>query len=219
METLLVASISMLTLGVPMWMLHRLAVFWKKRNIVFPVGCGELAETLLKRHKLDYRVVFDSNASGRCDWRRKTIRLSYSREERHLAAVFQAAHEVGHAVRGPALFAGILLLFWGAYFAWLLMCLWGGFAWSKTAWPSALALIAFLFGVRTVDFWVDELKATRYARRELERLVADDAERLALRVHFIAYCLAHIVLPVSVSVALLWIGRLLWRLGVFWGGG
>ncbi|RPF49561.1 hypothetical protein EDD75_0378 [Thermodesulfitimonas autotrophica] len=214
-KVLLAISIPVLILGALMWMLHQLTVAWKRRKVDFPVGCGELTETLLKKHGLDYRIIHDSSTVGRCDWSRRTIWLGYGEKESHLAAVFQAAHEVGHAVHGPPLFGKVVRLFWGAYFAWLLACLWSGFTHNETGW--LLVPMALLFGVWTLDSWVDELRATWYARRELEGLTADRAAKTALQVHFFAYCLVSIALPVSFSVALLSTGELFRRFGALMG--
>lgn len=69
------------------------------------------------------------------------------------------------------------------------------------------------------DFWFDETRATRYALRKLEQAAPGPKERLALRAHSAAYCLAHVVFPVSFGAALLACGRLSWRFGAYLGGG
>lgn len=192
---------------------------WEKRRIVFPVTCRELAEALLRENSLNYEVVCGgSRVPGRCDWKRRTIYLSYESENRCLAAVFQAAHEVGHAFHGPMPVVRALSLFWGAYLVWLLLCLWGGLAWSEGTWRLLLAVMACLFGVRIVDSWFDELRATRYSRNQLKKLVVGDTEKRALQLHFAAYCLTHIVLPVSFSAAFLSGGRVFWCFGKLLGG-
>lgn len=195
-------------------MLDWLGRFWERRSISFPVSCGELAQSLVKEK--GYGVAFQA-ASGRCDWKKRTVSLSYGEERNHLAAVFQAAHEAGHAVHGPTLVSRLLFVFWGIYFVWMLVCFWGGFV--GMPWLPIILPMAGLFGIRVVDFCFDELRATRYARRKLERVAPGQKEKSALRVHFTMHCLAHIVISVAFAALLLAGGRVIWGLGAFWGGG
>jgi len=218
-KELLLIAVCLLPWGVMIILLHWLSRYWEMRKISFPVGCKELANILLIENGLTYRVVCEAETAGRCDWKQKIIYLSYGEDKKHLAAVFQAAHEVGHAVRGPSLLTRILPVFWGLYLFWLLLCFVVGFIWVETAWLVIALPMAALFGIRTVYHWYDELGATWFARAMLDRLTSGKAERLAIRVHFAAYCLTHTVLPISFSMALFACGRFFWQLGLHWGGG
>ncbi|MBF7082411.1 zinc metallopeptidase [Desulfallas sp. Bu1-1] len=218
MKELLLIAVCLLPWGVMIILLHWISRYWEMRKVLFPVGCKELADTLLKENALNYRVVCEAKTAGRCDFKHKTIHLSYGEDKKHLAAVFQAAHETGHAVRGPSLLTRILPVFWGLYMLWLLLCFVVGFVWDEAAWLVIALPMAALFGIRTVDSWFDELGATRFARTVLDRLTPGKTEKLAIRIHFAAYCLTHIVLPVSFSLALLICGRIFWQLGLDWGG-
>lgn len=215
-DELLLIALCLLPWGVMIILLHWISRYWEMRKILFSVSCKELANNLLKENGLTYRVVCETETAGRCDWKQKTIYLSYGNDKKHLAAVFQAAHEAGHAVRGPSLLTRILPVFWGLYLFWLLLCFVVGFIWDETAWLVIALPMVTLFGMRTVDSWLDELGATRFAKTMLDRLTPGKTEKLAIRIHFAAYCLTHIVLPISFSMALLICGRFFWQLGMYW---
>lgn len=197
-----------------MVVLRLLNRFWERPKITFPFGCEELARSLVGEK--GYEITCGSD-SGCCNWRKKTVHLSYDKKRNDLAAVFEAAHEAGHAVYGPTPISRLLFVFWGIYFVWLLVCLWGGF--NGILWLPILSPMASLFAIRSIDYSFDELRATRYARKKLDRMAPGQKEKSALDIHFAAYCLAHTVFPVSLGAALLACGRLVWRFGAYFGGG
>lgn len=181
-----------------------------------PMTCREFAEALLKESGFDYEVFTDgSDTPARCDWKKKRLYLSYSSNNRSLPAVFQAAHEVGHAVHAPTFFGRHPHVFWGVYLAALLVSVFGGWTGNLASWRLVLSLMGTLFLFRTLDFWFDELRAIRYARSRLEKLTGDG---MALKLFTAANHTLVLVIPVAFSVALACAGRLFWCLGGYLGG-
>lgn len=197
-----------------MGLVYSLSKAWEKFNVLLPVSCREFAEALLRENALDYRVICDRpEVPGRCDWRKKQIFLSYGGNNKSLGAVFQAAHEVGHAVYGPTIVIRNLTIIWALLLAWFLFCVWDGYAGDTAIWKYALAIAICVLLVRSADLWFDEQRAVKYARDQLKKFINEPDVKKMLQVHYLAYCFLNILIPVSVSGMFLCAGRFFWCIG------
>jgi len=142
-------------------------------------GCRDFALGLLRDAGVDFRVVADPwRTGGLCDFARRQVVLSWWPEARTALALFEAAHEAGHAVLGPGLFGArrrlVMLAAGGAF----LGCLTAGIA--GAGWL-ALAVSCLWFGLVEGDWLRGELRTTRFAREKLLALFGGELPAVAAR--------------------------------------
>ncbi|OPX90841.1 MAG: hypothetical protein A4E53_00821 [Pelotomaculum sp. PtaB.Bin104] len=130
------------------------------------VGCGEFARQLIGEAGLSYRVIHDkSSLTGRCNFKRKLIVLGYPLESDIFTALFQAAHEVGHAVKGPTVFMSHPILTVLLYLSVILGCYFAG-SLGVRQWQS-LGVSFMIFGVFWFAWLHNEISASRFAGTKL----------------------------------------------------
>lgn len=157
---------------------RRFALEEKKLTQEMPLSCGEFAELLLSQEGIGYDVIKDNTLrqTGLCDFKSKRICLSFPLGSNILQALFEAGHEVGHAVQGEIPFKMPIYIF--MCFIVYLTCFVSGFY-------GILSMPVFITGVVIfltwwAIWWLQEINASRFAVKEL-LLIGADRKVLAMR--------------------------------------
>lgn len=142
------------------WAGTRYAQLEKEASGVF----FDLPNHLLARNLLDaagrgdYGIAYVPGGA-RCDFRSKTVCLGRPPGDRSFRAVFEAAHEVGHVVLGPAFWSADPRRWAAAWAAWLggsFLAGWFGFLWPAF-------LLCLLPPSGAYFFWKAESAASAWA--------------------------------------------------------
>ncbi|WP_073164139.1 zinc metallopeptidase [Desulfofundulus australicus] len=156
-----------------------LPIIRKQDIFPMPVSCGEFARKLLQDAGVSYTVESDKFAeTASCNHKEKRIVLTYDLDSRTALALYEACHEVGHAVRGPHFFkrnrSCTVMLFALAFIPGLLC---GVMRWEVPV----LLLVTFSFVCMSVlffvDIWANEIGASKYGLGRLLMLPIEEVVR------------------------------------------
>lgn len=160
----------------------------------------EYAEKLLTKYNINFKLSLGTG-NGVCNYRKKEIQLTYNPGAKIFDAFWEAAHEVGHAVHGqPIFFRPVqLILLFATLFA---STVWGGIHGHASVLVIDCVMVSILFFVK----WLDEVGASRFAEKELSRVIDSSlpARRLAFDKVYLALEDISLVVAVSGSFTLLY---------------
>lgn len=159
--------------------------------------CGEFARRLLDEAGLSYQVAHNRNSlAGRCDFRRKLITLGFPLESDTLQSLFQAAHEVGHAVQGPTVFMSHPALTALLYLSIVLGCFFAG---SLNMYQYQVLVVSLIiFGLFWFIWLNSEIGASRFAGAKLaaisgesrKMVLADIIYKIILALCQVGFCMS-----------------------------